>query len=547
MQLPKSIRDNLRFLYVEVDSQLANLQAFFKTPSAAIARRILDRVGYANNLKMRIHTSCVKSIAECKKCGNSETLALRGLEFIATDLERITELCRECIKQMEYLTDFKCIQPKAYGPMLDRVRRGIALVEPAVKENDTRLALKIGQIEAKLDDDYSKLLAHYIKALKRKKNTEDLTSALFVAHNVEQMGDALLDISESVISTNLGQAVNLERYHSLQESVEILDTDDDFSDVQIERIADTRSGSAISGISASDSKDDGYVAIFKDGEKRKLKEELQGVESWHDIYPGLAPKILSYKKRGQSAALLIEHLPGLTFEQILLHESPELLKETLDQLGKTLKSVWRETKTKKPVSANFMQQLEKRLGDVYKIHPEFRESRSEICGLGIPSFDTLAKRAEKYEKRLKAPFSVYIHGDFNVDNIIYDPMEKKINFIDLHRSCYMDYVQDVSVFMVSNYRLQILDAPLRRRIMNLAKDFYRIGRRYADKAGDETFELRLALGLARSFATSTRFILDKSLARSMFLRARYLIEQVLEADPKKAGSFKIPVEEIFVG
>ncbi|MES9887369.1 MAG: hypothetical protein ABW140_11195, partial [Candidatus Sedimenticola sp. 6PFRAG1] len=107
-------------------------------------------------------------------------------------------------------------------------------------------------------------------------------------------------------------------------------------------------------------------------------------------------------------------------------------------------------------------------------------------------------------------------------------------------------VQDVSVFMVSNYRLQILDVPLRRRIMKLAKEFYRIARRYAEKAGDDTFELRLALGLARSFATSTRFILDKSLARSMFLRARYLIEQVLEADLKKAGNFKIPVKEIFI-
>ncbi|MBT8430814.1 MAG: phosphotransferase [Gammaproteobacteria bacterium] len=547
MQLPKSIRDNLRFLSVEVDSQVANLQTFFKTPTTAVARRILDRSGYAYNLKMRIHTSCVEQLARGKKNGSAETLALRAVEFIATDLERITELCRDCIKQMEYVTDITCIKPKAYGPMLGRVRRGIELVEPAIKENDTGLALKIGQIEAKLDSDYNKLLHHYIKALKQKRNTEQLASALFVAHSVEQMGDALLDISESILSANLGQPVNFERYHSLEDSVEMLETDEDLADVQIERIADTRSGSAISGISASDSKDDAYIAIFKDGEKRKLKEERQGVESWHEIYPGLAPRILSYKKRGQSAALLIEHLPGLTFEQILLNEPPELLQETLDRLGKTLKSVWRETRTKKPVSADFMQQLEKRLGDVYKIHPEFQQGKSEICDLDIPSFDTLVEKAAAFEKRLKAPFSVYIHGDFNVDNIIYDPMEQRINFIDLHRSRYLDYVQDVSVFMVSNYRLQILDAPLRRRIMALAKDFYAMARRYADKAGDETFELRLALGLARSFATSTRFILDKSLARSMFLRARFLIEQVLAADPKKAGGFKIPVKEIFVG
>ena len=152
-----------------------------------------------------------------------------------------------------------------------------------------------------------------------------------------------------------------------------------------------------------------------------------------------------------------------------------------------------------------------------------------------------------YEERLQPPFSVYIHGDFNLDNIIYDPLEKKINFIDLHRSRYMDYVQDVSVFMVSNYRLQILDAPLRRRILGVAQDFYGFARRFARKAGDDSFELRLALGLARSFATSTRFILDQTLARAMFLRARYLIELVLAANPKRPERFRIPIEEIFVG
>ena len=176
--------------------------------------------------------------------------------------------------------------------------------------------------------------------------------------------------------------------------------------------------------------------------------------------------------------------------------------------------MWKETHTKTPIHADYMGQLAKRLPDVYAIHPEFRCGDESICGEKIPSFDTLLKKARRREKQLKAPFSVYIHGDFNLDNIIYDPVNKKINFIDLHRSRYMDYVQDVSVFMVSNYRLQILDAPLRRRLLDVAVALYEFARRYAKRAGDESFELRLAYALARSFATSTRFILDKSLARA---------------------------------
>lgn len=543
MRVAKPTLHNLRFLIAEVTDQAQVLDDVFETRSELLMRRILDRSGYAHNLKMRIHDSCQKQLS-CTKGSQPERLSLRALEFIATDLERITELCRDSVKQMGYLQDPEWLDAKTYRPLLRRVIQGLELVEPAVRGDDTEQALRLGRIEQRLDRDYRRLMKRCIKRLKGKRQAEDMISALFVGHALEQMGDALLDISESVISANLGQPLNIDRYFALQESVAALEGTDRAS-MQIEAIAETRSGSGITGIADPDG--EGLLAIYKDGEKRKLKEERQGVESWHEIYPGLAPRILSYRKRGQSAALLIEHLAGLTFEQILVHEPPELLAEALHALSATLRGVWKETRTRKPAAAGFMQQTLKRLDAVYAVHPEFRRGDSAICGRPVPAFHRLVKQAEAFERDLKAPFSVYIHGDFNLDNIIYDPVERRINFIDLHRSRYFDYVQDVSVFMVSNYRLQILEAPLRQRIMGLARDFYRFARRYAQRQHDDTFELRLALGLARSFATSTRFILDKSLARSMFLRARYLIDRALASDPAKPGDFRLPIEEIFIG
>jgi hypothetical protein len=289
-------------------------------------------------------------------------------------------------------------------------------------------------------------------------------------------------------------------------------------------------------------------AVFKDGRKRKLKEERQRVEDWHEILPGLAPQILSYQKRGDSASLLIEHLVGETFEQILLHGSDQLLEEAFGQLTKTLKRIWRETRSDKPVSADYTGQLAKRLPDVYAIHPTFQTSESIIGGLKLPAFAQQQSRLKTLEKGLKAPFSVYIHGDFNVDNIIYDPGEGRVNFIDLHRSRHMDYLQDVSVFMVSCYRLQVFDPQIRLRIHALCQDFYRFVRAYARKQKDESFETRLTLGLIRSFATSTRFILDKSLSWAMFNRAVFLTERLLEAQAQaQKKKFKTPIEEVFVG
>jgi hypothetical protein len=81
----------------------------------------------------------------------------------------------------------------------------------------------------------------------------------------------------------------------------------------------------------------------------------------------------------------------------------------------------------------------------------------------------------------------------------------------------------------------------------MSHGIYRFARGYAKQAKDEGFEMRLALGLIRSFVTSTRFILDKSLSRAMFYRALYLMEQLLVANSKSKRRFKVPIEEIFIG
>jgi hypothetical protein len=245
--------------------------------------------------------------------------------------------------------------------------------------------------------------------------------------------------------------------------------------------------------------------------------------------------------------LLIEHLSGLTFEQIVLNESIDMLNDALQTLKKTLYSVWTETLTDKPVSAGFMRQLNKRSNDVYLVHPEFQDTLQVICGHKIPSFDSLVNKAAEIETDMLAPFSVYIHGDFNIDNILFDAENQQLRYVDLHRSRYMDYVQDVSVFMVSNYRLQVLDPEIRRRIAGVICNFYRIAAEFAKNNNDKTFELRLALGLIRSLATSTRFILNRELARGMFLRARYLLDQVVRLEPGDYESYSVPVEEIFCG
>ncbi|MEN8176527.1 MAG: phosphate uptake regulator, PhoU, partial [Pseudomonadota bacterium] len=83
MRVNKAIRENLRFLVVEVGSQVTNLKAYLATGSPPLAQRILDRSGYAYNLKMRIHDGCVKQLSRGKN-PEGGTLSLRAMESIAT-------------------------------------------------------------------------------------------------------------------------------------------------------------------------------------------------------------------------------------------------------------------------------------------------------------------------------------------------------------------------------------------------------------------------------------------------------------------------------
>ncbi len=542
MVLSQSLRENLHFLLVETVSNLALMKDYLDQPSLSIASRLMERQGYVESLRRTIQDRALRQMAASDK-READRQRYRSLEVIATHLERIAELCRDAVVQGGHMRDPRRLRLKAYRKMLERVDDAMALIEPALQEQNTTQALKIGKVERKLDRDYRRMLTQSAKALKQERRPVDTINQILLAHRIEQMGDALLAISEAIIAVCLGQHVNTERFHALAESVGDLKAVNGLDELQVVSLAQTRSGSAVNALS---DEDEVTHAVFKDGRKRKLKEERQRVEDWHEILPGLAPKILSYRKRGDSASLLIEHLAGETFEQILLHGSDPLLQEAFGRLNKTLKRIWRETQDDKPVTADYIGQLEKRLPDVYAIHPQFQTSACAIGGLQLPAFKQQMSRLRQLEKGLKAPFSVYIHGDFNVDNIIYDPGEGRINFIDLHRSRHMDYLQDVSVFMVSCYRLRVFDPRIRRRIQGLCNDFYRFARQYARRQGDSSFETRLALGLIRSFITSTRFILDKSLSLAMFNRAVYLTERLLQAQTDKRV-FQLPIEEVFVG
>ncbi|MEP4699672.1 MAG: PhoU domain-containing protein, partial [Parasphingorhabdus sp.] len=342
-KLPRAIDENLHFLCAEIDGQLSGVQAYFQDPGEAMAQKVTLRAGYSYNLAAKIQNTSLQGLSR-RKVSHTTQLLLRNVDLIARNLDLVSRVARRSLAHAQDVGDPETLRADAYPKVIKSVRSSLKQIQPALARADSRGAVRIGQSRDKLDDLYDRVFRDLTADMRVSKRTGDLANSLLVANEIRRMGDALQAISEAILSVNVGQSVQFERYFTMKSLI----PDQKDNTPNFAPLAETRSGSAISSVRSKDASGETVNAVFKDGELSKVKDERAGVKSWHSIYPGLAPKILSYEKTGQSAALLIEHLPGHTFEQLVLNESDELLADAQKQLSKTLRDVWRSTRMDEP-------------------------------------------------------------------------------------------------------------------------------------------------------------------------------------------------------
>lgn len=539
-----NIEENLRFQIIEVQSQLNKTERYIKNPSHDLLDSILSRDDYIDNLKTTIQRKCFSQAADKANANKNDTL--KAMSTVASNLESIADFCEKIVRQITYIEDYHVFKRYNFSTLFSEVHAGVSLVHNAVIKGDVKTAISICKIEKTIDELYAEILARILKELKSGKHTQSLVTTIFIARYLERMGDSLLNIGESIISAFLGERTKIEQFEVLEKSLENVDLNPITSDLSLEAMGETKSGCRIDLVSTHNEQDGATMMIFKEGSPAKLQSEKVGVDYWDALMPGIVPTIYGYHQHGGSAALLFEYLKGDTFEKVLLTGTDEEFSKAKYALKETLSSIWLKTRRDEQKPSHFIKQIRDRIDNVYSVHPGF-SSKDVIFGdVTVPSFKSLLDEAEKIEKEISSPYTVLTHGDFNIDNIIYDDQAGKISFIDLNRTSIGDYVQDVSVFMVSNFRLQVFDTKVRRRINQTIRSFYIFAALAAKEAGDKTFNIRLALGLARSLITSTRFVLDNGIACDMLLRSRYLLEAVVKLEPGHHSRFKLPEDAIIV-
>lgn len=546
------VDENFRFLVIAVIRQLEMAQRAIDAPHPELTDRIRGRDDYIDQLKCVIENNSFAYLQRYGEIDDRTLASIRAVYAITSNLENIADKSVGIAAQATHIAEPEILEAFAFPSAFQLIVEALELVDDAVRDRSTDAAEEIGRAEEALDAFHKASVAHALTGLESGGDAESLVACLIISQYLERIGDRLENIAEAIILLRMGERLKLRQFRSLRASVvAATHARDPIEGMEFTGIWGTRSGARIGSVSDRKmrfeqpmlwSPDDlpPPSIIYKEGDIGKIRDEKANIQRWQEVMPGLPPKLVEYQETDRDAVILIEHLPGGTLLEIALDRQDELPGNATDALQKTCAEIWRKTKADESVAARFIQQLQDRLDDVYRVHPRFREAGQAIDGHYIPAFSALVDRVADLDDELVAPFTVFGHGDFNLDNIIYDPAHQALHFIDLHRSGPMDYAQDVSVLLASAFRIPVFEKSVRRRLGSMAVTFLEFALRFAEEENDHAFQARLAAGLARSFMTSTRFEFQRPFADEMRRRSVYLLERLDAHRGADWSDFRVP-------
>ena len=513
-----------------VQSQLGGAMNAFLARDAGLAARVTEKDDQVDNLLDLIEAKCFQRIAG-EAADSPQSRRWRGVLRVALNLEKLGDYAVDIAEQAGHLTrgpvrplPFDLAVPsQAVLTALDEVVR-------AFTEADAEKAKHACRCEAALDRQYRDALGAIVRWLSQPDADAALAiTVLSVAKALEQIGDAILNIGEATLFILTGERLKLHQYLHLEQVVQAVSGDvRPPTGADFHRIWGGISGARVGHLSVGA----GGRLVWKEGHKRKIAAEIRQTSEWNRLVPGLVPPVEARHEEADRQSFVRAYLDGLLLRDVYLTRPwPEKVRATR-RLLETLRDVWAATLRRERPVVDYVRQIRDRLPEVYALHPELARLRAEqvtVFGIGHRSLAELLEELAGVEVELAPPVTVRIHGDFNTDNIVWDPATERIHFIDVHRSGDGDYLQDIAVLLVSGERTPLDEPEVVRALGRLQRSIHEFAAEFASRVGDAHFEARLNLARARALITSARLIPDAEFARSLYLRGVRLLERAAGA------------------
>jgi len=538
----EGLEENFKFMTMDVANIVEATEQFLNNPTRELLSKVTSRDDYVDNLKNVIENKCFSKIHTGGDLSERGVNTIRAMQTMCVNLERIADFCVNVVRQVEHFSDPAFMGQYDYQSMFAIIRESLENIQATRLSGDLAMALAVCKSEYELDRQYKEVFDRLMAELTRGREVQNLITALFIFRYLERIGDSLLNIGEALIFSILGERIKIEQFEALQQTLHKSGFTGSVSDIDFQSIWGSRSGCRIGRVHQHGARPEEYAhgSLFKEGNLKKILREKQNIERWEKVFPGLGPRIFSYHEDGDKASLLVEFLPGCTLDEVIISGDKELFLNAFFVLTQTLRQIWTDTLSHKSCKADFVRQLRSRRESVLQVHPDFDRQAKNVGLAQVMSTTELLDRCQAIEEELESPLSILIHGDFNTNNVVYDHDSQRVHFIDFYRSDEGDYAQDVAVFLMSNFRIPLFGSAERERLNWTIRQFYDFALGFAVEHEDSTFQARLALGLARSFYTSTRFELNQKFAKEMFLRSHFMLEKVLAHEGRPWSKFVLP-------
>ena len=495
-----TIRDNLIKMGRLGAKQVQAALRAFENADLAAADRIVEGDNVFDALNLSVEEKSYQF--DFARISSEEKRFIRSAVKVASNLEHIGDAACHIARRVQIMShDQAEIVDFDIGEMESIALAAIRESLDAYLTQDVKQAEWACLREPQLDAIYRVKIEEIKQRLRLEPDhVASLLNWYSVIKYLEKICDYTLNIGELAIYLATGRRLKFAQYQQLDRLA---------SHNSTEKIDFYPYYDGISGALVARMDNGKEQLVLKTGSRAKIDAEAAKLKEWEQIFPSLTPKVISTFIQGDRETLLREFVAGdllseLYFSDRVIDEKEQATGTLMD----ILLELWGLTFQQMAPGSEYTLQIRSRLGEVYAMHPYLEYYA------GSENIDDLLEKVQQLETGLKPAFSVWLHGDFNINNIIYH--EGRIKFIDVHRSNYGDYLCDVGVFMVSTIR----HAP---RCGEVTKDMERIREMvrdyidsFAKEHGDHTWESRLRLSLARSYITSARVIIDEKQARSLF-------------------------------
>lgn len=207
-----SLRDLLSRMGGLVESQLALATKAIVEQDPDIASRAVQLDPQVDSLERQIEQTVIRMLALRQPMAVDLRQVVAGLK-ISTQLERVGDYAKNVAKRSIVLDQFSLpFALTGLATMARLAQENLRLVIDAIGEGDAQKAQQVWNSDEAIDDLYNSIFREFITyMMEDPRNITPCTHLLFIAKNIERIGDHATNIAETVYYAVTGENLGEDR------------------------------------------------------------------------------------------------------------------------------------------------------------------------------------------------------------------------------------------------------------------------------------------------------------------------------------------------